>query len=336
MKKKINVGLVGVGRLGKMYAEYLAQRVPQAHVVAFADIIPERARTAAEEYGGKWYDNHHDLNHDPEVEAVVVVATTHAHKAIIIDAAAAGKAVFSEKPLTLNLADAREVEQAVAKAGIFFQMGFMRRFDKGFAAAKRKIEEGVIGIPITFRGSARDPYRPSLEYLKLENSGGQILDMAIHDIDIARWYMGEVSSVYSIGTVLAYPEIAPLGDTDNVLMALRFESGALGEIDISRNGVYGYDIRAEVLGSQGTVMAGYLRDTPIQVMTKAGVTHDVVPYFPERFGEAYVTQLNNFFANLSEGKEPPITLADGVKALQVGTAATASLRENRIVLVKDF
>jgi len=337
MKKKINVGLVGVGRLGKMYAGFLAQRVPQARVVAYADIIPERASAAAEEYGeARWYDNHHDLNNDPEVEAVIVTATTQSHKEIIIDAAAAGKAVFSEKPLTLNLADAREIERAVEKAGIFFQMGYMRRFDKAFAAAKKKIAEGVVGIPITFRGSSRDPYRPSLDYLKPENSGGQILDMAIHDIDIARWYMGEVATVYSMGTVLAYPEIKEVNDTDNVIMALRFESGALGEIDISRNGVYGYDIRAEVLGSQGTVMAGYLRDTPIQVMTKAGVTHDVVPYFPERFGEAYVTQLNNFFANLSEGKEPPITLADGVKALQVGTAATASLRENRIVLVKDF
>ncbi len=337
MKKKINVGLVGVGRLGKMYAGFLAQRVPQARVVAYADIIPERASAAAEEYGeASWYDNHHDLNNDPEVEAVIVTATTQSHKEIIIDAAAAGKAVFSEKPLTLNLADAREIERAVEKAGIFFQMGYMRRFDKAFAAAKKKIAEGVVGIPITFRGSSRDPYRPSLDYLKPENSGGQILDMAIHDIDIARWYMGEVATVYSMGTVLAYPEIKEVNDTDNVIMALRFESGALGEIDISRNGVYGYDIRAEVLGSQGTVMAGYLRDTPIQVMTKAGVTHDVVPYFPERFGEAYVTQLNDFLANLSEGLEPMIKMEDGIKALQIGTAATWSLHHDQIARVKDF
>ncbi len=337
MKKRINVGLVGVGRLGKMYAEFLAYRVPQARVVAMADLIPERAATAAETYEvGKWYDNHHDLNHDPDVEAVIVTATTVNHKEIIIDAAAAGKAVFSEKPLTLSLPDARDVKRAVDQAGIFFQMGFQRRFDKGFAAARRKIVEGVVGIPVVFRGSARDPYRPSLEYLKPENSGGQILDMAIHDIDIARWYMGEIVSVYAVGTVLAYPEIREVNDTDNVVMVLRFESGALGEIDISRNGVYGYDIRAEVLGSKGTVQAGYLRETPILVMTEQGVTHDVVPYFPERFGEAYVAQLNDFLANLCAGVEPMLKLDDGIKALQVATAATHSLHHDCIVKVMDF
>lgn len=217
-----------------------------------------------------------------------------------------------------------------------FQMGFMRRFDKGYRAGKAKLEAGAIGTPVVFRGSSRDPYRPSLEYLAPHNSGGQILDMAIHDIDIARWYMGEISSVFSIGGVLAFPEVKQVGDTDNVIMVFTYQNGCLGQIDISRNGVYGYDIRAEVLGTAGTLKVGYLRENPILVMTPAGVTHDVVPYFPERFGQAYVDQLTNYVANVSGQKEPPITIDDGIEGLRVGVAATCSLKTNSQVYVKDF
>lgn len=337
MKTKINVGLVGVGRLGKSYAHFLKYHVPNANLIAVADLIPERASLCAEELEiATWYDNHHDLNHDPQIDAVVVCATTINHKEIIIDAARANKIVFSEKPLTLNLADAREIRDEVERAGIYFQMGFMRRFDKGFAAAKRKIEQGVIGTPVVFRGSSRDPFRPSLDYLRPENSGGQILDMAVHDFDIAQWYMGDITTIFAIGGVLAYPEIQQVNDTDNVVMAMTFSSGALGEIDISRNGVYGYDIRAEVLGTKGTLQAGYLRETPVLVMTKEGVTHDVVPYFPERFREAYIAQLNDFVDNLVAKKDPPITISDGIKALQVAEADTRSLQLHQVTTVADF
>jgi len=337
MKKQTKVGLIGTGRLGSMYSEFLVQRVPGAELVAVADLIPERAIRIAETYDiPKWYDNHHDLSADPDVDAIIITATTSNHKEIVIDAASAGKPIFCEKPMTLSLPDAREMKSIVESEGVFYQQGYMRRFDKGFAAVKRKIEEGVIGTPVVFRGSSRDPYLPTLEYLLPENSGGQILDMAIHDFDIARWYMGEIKTVYAIGGVLAFPEVKSTGDTDNVVMAFTFQSGALGEIDISRNGVYGYDIRAEVLGTKGTLQAGYLRDTPILVLTKEGVTHDVVPYFPERFCDAYVAQLNDYLSNLNNGTEPMISIDDGITGLQIAVAATASLRENKVVNVADF
>ncbi|MBN1542951.1 Gfo/Idh/MocA family oxidoreductase [candidate division KSB1 bacterium] len=335
--KKLNVGLVGTGRLGMMYADFLANRVPAANLAAVADLVPERAKSCAEKFDvPRWYVGHQDLNDDKGLDAVIVTATTVNHKEIVIDAARKGKPVFCEKPLSLNLADAREIKSVIREAGVFFQMGHMRRFDKGFAAAKREIEAGAIGSPCVFRGSSRDPYRPSLEYLAPESSGGQILDMAIHDIDIARWYMGEIKSVYAVGGILAYPEIEQVGDTDNVVMVLTFANGRLGEIDISRNGVYGYDIRAEVLGSGGAVQAGYLRDTPITLLTKAGVNHDVVPYFPERFADAYVNQLIDFLENLIHDKTPMITLDDGIAGLQVAVAATDSLHKNRIVQVADY
>lgn len=337
MKRKINVGLIGVGRLGTMYAEFLTTRVSKANLVAVADIIPERATKCAERFDiPKAFFSHQEINDDKELDAVIVTATTVNHKEIVLDAATKGKPVFCEKPMTLCLDDARKMKAAIEKHGIFYQQGYMRRFDAGFSAVKKKIDEGVIGKPVVFRGSSRDPYLPTLEYLYPQNSGGQILDMAIHDIDIARWYMGEISSVYSIGGVLAFPEVEPTGDTDNVIMSFKFESGCLGEIDISRNGVYGYDIRAEVLGTKGTLKAGYLRETPILVLTKEGVTHDVVPYFPERFRDAYVAQLDDFLYNLAHDLQPMITIEDGIAGLQVAIAATASLKENKVVNVNDF
>jgi len=337
VRKKINVGLIGAGRLGTMYAEFLTTQVAGVNLIAVADIIPERAKKCSETFDiPKAYFSHQEINDDKDIAAVIVVATTGNHMEIVVDAAAKGKSIFCEKPMALTLDHARTMKAAVEKAGVFYQQGYMRRFDKGFAAAKHKIDDGTIGTPVVFRGSSRDPYLPTLEYLYPKNSGGQILDMAIHDIDIARWYMGEISSVFSIGGVLAFPEVKPTGDTDNVIMSMKFETGSLGEIDISRNGVYGYDIRAEVLGTKGTLMAGYLRDTPVLVLTKEGVTHDVVPYFPQRFRDAYVTQLNDYLNNLNNDLEPMIKISDGIIGLRVAVAATASLHQSKPVDVKDF
>jgi inositol 2-dehydrogenase len=336
MQKKINVGLIGVGRLGVLYARYLALHIPNSNLIAASDANPE-AEAAARELGvSKWYANYLDLIDDKSVDAVVIVTPTSTHRDIAIAAARAGKAIFCEKPLSISLDESREIERVVAETGVFFHMGFMRRFDRGFRAAKQKIEEGVIGKGVVLRASSRDPFRPSLEYLDPNHSGGLIIDMGIHDIDIARWLMGDVKSAYATGGVLAYPEIEEVGDIDNAIINLTFESGSLGVIDLTRNGVYGYDIRTEVLGTKGTIKVGYLRETPIVVMTKEGVTHDTVPWFLERFGEAYTVQLQNFLDRLQAGKEPSVKCSDGVEALRVAIAATRAFKENRPVDVSEI
>ena len=333
---KINVGLVGVGRLGVLYARYLAYQIPNSNLLAASDIDPA-AETVAKELGvTKWYPNYQELIDDKQIDAIVIVTPTSTHHDIVSTAARAGKAIFCEKPLSISLDEARAMERVVAETGVFFHMGFMRRFDRGFRAAKQKIEQGVIGKAVVFRASSRDPFRPSLEYLDPRHSGGLMIDMGIHDIDIARWLMGDVSQAYATGGVLAYPEINEVGDIDNAIINLTFENGSLGVIDLTRNGVYGYDIRTEVLGTQGTVKVGYLRETPIVVMTKEGVTHDTVPWFMERFGEAYVAQLQNFIEHLQKQKEPSIKCADGVAALQVAIAATRAFKENRPVAVSEI
>lgn len=336
MSNRINVGLIGVGRMGRVYAEDLAYRVPQARLIAASDANPG-AEEAAREYGvEKWYPRYEDLIDDKSIDAVVIVTPTSTHREMIIAAARAGKAIFCEKPLSISLEEAREIERVIDETGVFFHMGFMRRFDRGYRAAKEKIDAGVIGKPVLFKASSRDPFRPTLEYLDPRHSGGILIDMGIHDIDLARWMMGEVKSVYSTGGVLAYPEVASVGDVDNAVVTLNFESGSLGIIDLSRSGVYGYDIRAEILGTEGTLKVGYLRETPVTLLNKAGVTHDTVPYFMERFERAYVDQLQNFIDHLQRGLPPSITVADGVADLEVAYAATRSLKENRLIeLSKD-
>lgn len=336
MDKKLGIGVVGLGRLGSAYARYFTGRIAGANLVAVSDVNAEAAAAFATELGvAKRYDKYQDLLADKEVEGVVIVSPTSTHQEIVLEATKHGKAIFCEKPLSISMEPALTMLRAVEQTGVFFQMGFMRRFDKGYAAAKRRIAEGGIGTPVLFKSSSRDPYRPSLEYLDPAHSGGLFIDCGIHDLDLARWYMGDISSVYSIGGTLAYPEMKEIGDIDNAVTSLYFTSGALGTIDLSRNGVYGYDIRTEILGTEGTIKIGYLRETPIMVMTKDGITHDTVPYFTERFEQAYITQLQDFVENVSQGKPPAVTCADGVAALEASVAATLSFKENRPVRIQE-
>jgi len=331
MNKKINIGLIGVGRMGAIYAEDLVYRVPGAHLVAASDLNPAAKSGVAELGVKKWYINYQDLLADQEVDAVAIVTPTSTHCEIALEAARAGKAIFCEKPLSISLVEARTTAQAITDSGVFFYMGFMRRFDRGYRAAKQKLDQGAIGKAVTFRASSRDPFRPSLEYLDPNHSGGIIIDMGIHDIDLARWFMGEIKSVYAIGGVLSYPEVSEVGDIDNAIVTLIFESGALGVIDLTRKGVYGYDIRTEILGTDATIKIGYLRETPITLSNSDGVTHDVVPYFMQRFEQAYIDQLKDFIECLVNDREPSIKCADGVAALEVAVAATQSYKDNRPV-----
>jgi predicted dehydrogenase len=221
----------------------------------------------------------------------------------------------------------------VEEAGVFFQMGLMRRFDAGYAAAKRRLLAGEIGTVVLFRSTSRDPHRTTLEYANPKSSGGMLLDMGIHDFDLARFFMGEAKSVQTMAGTLAYPELKTVGDIDNAVVSIEFESGNLGAVDLSRNGIYGYDISTELLGTAGTLRIGYLRETPVFVMTKNSVAHDTVPYFMERFAGAYTTQLQNFAQNVLEGRKPPVTIDDGLAALRIGLAAQRAYETGQRVTV---
>ncbi|HEV2985731.1 MAG TPA: Gfo/Idh/MocA family oxidoreductase [Vicinamibacterales bacterium] len=336
-KGRLAVGLVGLGRLGRVYARDLASRIAETRLVAVADPAGSLAHEIAEEFDvPRHYTDPLALIDEAAVDAVVIVSPTDTHRQVVIAAAQRGKPTFCEKPPALSLEAVAAMQEAIARSGTFFQMGFMRRFDAGYASAKKQIEAGRIGTPLVFKSTSRDPFRPSLEYANPKSSGGMLIDMGIHDFDLARWFMGDVGTVATIGATIAYPELATVGDIDNAVASLTFSSGKLGVVDLSRSGIYGYDIATEILGLEGTLKIGYLRETPVMVLTKNSVAHDTVPYFMERFRDAYTTQLQNFAQNVLQDRAAPITIEDGLEALRIGVAATRAHQTQMPVVVADI
>jgi inositol 2-dehydrogenase len=323
--------------MGKVFANTLALSIAEADLVAVADPNEEITRETAARYGAKtWFTDYRALLEQKDVEAVVIASPTYTHVEVVEAAAASGKQIFCEKPLALTPQGCDEAIAAARQAGVRLMVGFMRRYDAAYRMAKRKIDEGVIGKPVIFKSVGRDPNRTSLKFARRENSGGLILDMGIHDFDLARWLMGsEVERTSSEGGCLVFPELQTVGDIDNAVVNLKFANGAVGNVDVSRNAVYGYDIRTEVLGSQGGLMIGKDRFTDTLVLTKDGVTHDTVPYFMERFADAYAAEIRDFIACIAQDREPGVTGQDARAATAIGVAATRSLDEGRPVLVSE-
>jgi scyllo-inositol 2-dehydrogenase (NAD+) len=337
MKRRLAVGLIGVGRLGRVYARDLAGRIAETRLVAVADPVESLAEEVAAEFDvPRHYADALALIDDPAVDAVVIVSPTHTHRELVIAAAGRRKPTFCEKPPALSLDEVAAMQDAIARSGMFFQMGFMRRFDAGYASAKKQLDTGRIGKPLVFKSTSRDPFRPSLEYANPKSSGGMLIDMGIHDFDLARWFMGEVRTVSVVGATIAYPELVTVGDIDNAVASLTFAAGTLGVVDLSRSGIYGYDIATEILGLEGTLRIGYLRETPVMLLTKNSVADDTVPYFMERFRDAYTTQLQNFAQNVLQGRTPPVTIEDGLEALRIGVAATRAHETGGSVVVADI
>lgn len=330
----VGIGVIGLGRMGRVYGSYVASQIEGVRLAAVSDSRAE----ACDVFSGaaSTYENYADLLANPEVQGVIVATPTSTHRDVVIAAAEAGKAIFCEKPTALTLAATDEMIAAVEKAGVMFQVGFMRRFDKHYAAAHKQIAAGQIGTPMVVRSIGRDPYRTSLEFANPAVSGGLIVDMAIHDFDIVRWMMGaEVERVYTEVASLKYPELLELGDVDNAMINLKFAGGQLGNIEVSRTSGYGYDIRATVVGTEGTLEIGYLQETAVVRLSKDGVQHDIVPYFQERFGPAYTAQIVHFAECLRQGKAPMVNHIDARAALQAALAATQSQYEGRIVHVSE-
>ncbi|HRI81169.1 MAG TPA: Gfo/Idh/MocA family oxidoreductase [Opitutaceae bacterium] len=329
MNNPINVGVVGLGRLGRLYASYFTNRLPGARLYGVTDVASEAVKATVAATGAKGFATTADLLADKAVDAIVVMTPTKLHGEIVLAAAAAGKAIFCEKPLALEISEGEAMKAAVTKHGVFFQLGFMRRFDRAYAAAKQRIDAGEIGTPVIFKSTSKDQLPPPVEYLRPASSGGLFIDMGIHDFDLARWYMGEVKEVFSVGNSVAFPEISEVGDVENGLSTLTFSNGGIGTISLSRIGIYGYGIHTEIVGTKGTIQIGYDRETAILVMTKGQIAHDTVPGFYERFEQAYISQLQNFVDNLLHDRSPPIVCDDGLKAQRIAIAATRSLHSGR-------
>ncbi|TBL69836.1 inositol 2-dehydrogenase [Paenibacillus thalictri] len=336
MKNHIRCAVIGLGRLGYWHAENVAGRVKHSELVCVVDADLQRAEKVGRELGApRWTDNTDEVLEDPNIDAVVIATPTGTHASLIKKAAQYGKAIFVEKPLTLQLAEADEVISAVNQYNAQCQVGFMRRFDPAYAEAKKRIAAGDIGKPIYFKAVSRDPVSPPAEFIR--GSGGIFIDMAIHDYDLARFLMGsEVDAVSAHGSVLVYPFMRELQDSDQSLTYLRFASGAAGDVEASRNALYGYDIRGEVVGTEGTIQIGSLQHHDIRVLTLKGSTHDIVPSFPERFKDAYQLEMVHFIECCLRGEKPSVTVEDGKAAQQIANAATLAFQKRAEVRLADL
>jgi inositol 2-dehydrogenase len=333
--KPLGIAVVGLGRIGKVHAEIIAMRLSNARLVAVADVIESLARSAGEQFKVKWYTDYDKLLRDEEVDAVFITTPTYLHKEMIVRAAEAGKHVFTEKPITVTREEAVEAVKAARKAGVKLMVGYMRRFDDAYSEAKRRIEQGAIGKPLVFVNVARDPGPPPGWAQDPKLSGGIFLDMLSHDFDMARFLISsEVKSVYVLGGAMLYEEIRQKGDLDVVTVNFEFESGAVGMLHGSRKSVFGYDLRTEVMGTEGTVYVGSHHDPNLALGTREGLTFKGVQWFWGRFYEAYVKEDQAFVDAVLGDKEPPITGVDGLRVVEIAEACWRSWREKRPLTVE--
>lgn len=331
----LNIAVIGLGRMGRLYAQTVATLVGDARLHAVAEPDQAARDEVAARYGVPLvFADPADALARPDIDAVVIATPTSTHSKLVVAAAEAGKAIFCEKPLALTLDGTREAIAAVERAGVALQVGFMRRFDSAYRRAKALIDAGEIGHPVTFKAVGRDPFCPRPAFADPAHSGGLIIDMAIHDFDLARWLVGaEVERVSAEGTLLVCHELAAVGDIDNAVVNLRFTNGALGNVEVSRNAFYGYDIRTEVLGSEGAVNVGAYGHTPVVLLNRAGAHSDVMPYLLERFGDAYRAQIAAFVRCVRENMPPEVGGADALAALHIGVAATEACRTGQAVML---
>jgi len=332
--ENINVGVIGVGRIGRLHARNLKYQVPGTKVLAVADIFEKSAREVASQLGIPFAEkDYRVLLENEDINAVIICSSTDTHTQIISEAAEAGKHIFCEKPIALDINKIDQAIAAVKKAGVKLQVGFNRRFDPSFKKARDLVVKGTIGTPHLVRITSRDPEPPPISYVKV--SGGIFLDMMIHDFDMARYLLDqEVVELMAVGSCLVDPAIGEAGDIDTAIVTLKYEGGAWGTIDNSRKAVYGYDQRIEVFGSEGCVIVGNPKPTEV-IVNSANDTKSDKPlyFFIERYQEAYLAEMKEFIKCIQEDIKPPVGGLDGKISVQMGYAAKESLIKGSFVKI---
>jgi myo-inositol 2-dehydrogenase/D-chiro-inositol 1-dehydrogenase len=330
---RIGVAFLGVGRMGSTHARTLAG-IGNARVVVVADVDGSAAARGREiAHAERSTTDPLEAIHDPEVEAVVIATATSTHAGFIEAALKAGKAVWSEKPIALDLAETGRVVALWRETGLPVQLGFMRRFDPGYVRAKELIDSGELGRIEQFRAYSRDTYPPSADFIG--TSGGSFLDMSVHDFDLARFLVGEVEEVSAWGAVLIDPRFEAGDDVDTAVTMLRFRNGALGVVEMSRRSAWGYDIRTEVAGAEGKVVVEAPHKTTVIHSRRFGFEGDHYENFPDRFEVAFRLELEAFFRTLAEGGTPSPGPEDALETLRLAIAATRSWRAGRPIRLDD-
>ena len=323
----IRVGIIGAGRIGKVHTESIATKVNNAKVAAIADpFINDDTVRWAKSFGiEKCVRNYKDILKDKNIDAVLICSSTDTHSAISIDAIKAGKHVFCEKPVDHDVEKIKKVMDALKGGKVKYQVGFNRRFDHNFMAAKDAVDSGKIGEMNILKITSRDPAPPPIEYIKV--SGGLFLDMAIHDFDMVRYISGtEVEEIFAYGANLVDPKIGQAVDIDTAIISMRLSNGALAVIDNCRRSSYGYDQRLEVFGSLGQIAIGNDTQANYELSTADGVTSGKpLHFFLERYMDAYAKEIRMFIDSIVNDTDTPAGIKDGLMDVVVGLAAKESL-----------
>ncbi|PAB56645.1 inositol 2-dehydrogenase [Anaeromicrobium sediminis] len=334
----IRVGIIGVGRIGRLHTENICYNVPMAKVVSIADpFMSEDTEKWANNLGiTKCYKDYNNILNDKEVDAVFICSSTNTHAPISIEAIEAHKHVFCEKPVDLSIEKIVEVMEVLKHKDIKYQVGFNRRFDHNFKAVRDAVANNKIGDPHIMRITSRDPAPPPIEYVKV--SGGLFLDMTIHDFDMARYLVdSDVKEIFVQADVLVDDAIGEVGDVDTAIVSMKMENGTLAIIENSRKAVYGYDQRVEILGSQG--MVGTKNDLPSTavISNENGVTGEKpLHFFLERYMDSFKKEVIAFVDAINNDTPVPVDINDGLKSVIIGMAAKKSLEEGRPVKISEI
>jgi myo-inositol 2-dehydrogenase/D-chiro-inositol 1-dehydrogenase len=333
----LKIGLIGAGRIGRMHAEHLTTRISSAELVMVADVFEENARQCAKRYAIPFAtQDYHAILDRPDIEAVMICSSTDTHARIIEEAAQAGKHIFCEKPIALDLSTIDRALDAVKHAGVKLQLGFNRRFDASYRRVRQAVEQGETGRLHQLHIISRDPAPPPIEYIR--TSGGLFLDMTIHDFDMARFLIGsEVDEIFAMAGVMVDPAIGEAGDVDTAIVMLHFNNGVIGTIENSRCAAYGYDQRVEVLGSAGAVWTENNYPNTAIISDSRSIRRDLpLHFFVERYTESFVTEIEAFVDAVLHDKPVPVTGYDGRMAAVLGLAAKKSLSEHRPVRLSEI
>lgn len=333
----LRIGLAGLGRLGRRYAENLARHVPRARLHAVCSPVAEEVAWARERLGvERTHADYEAMLADPDIDAVFLVTPTSLHPRQIEQALDAGKHVFCEKPLSLELDECR---RTVAYAKRFPQqramVGFVRHFDASYRDAKARIEAGAIGRPFLVYSQTADLFDPSGAFVKFApTSGGLFLDCSVHDVDLARWLLGrpKAKRVYATGTVAMYPELETIGDIDNGVAVCEFEGGAMAMFYASRTQAHGHETSTDITGTAGRLSIGRnSRQDRVEIADAHGVRSLVTPSFFERFGDAFLTQCVHFVDAVLDGQPFDLDLEDAAEATRIAIALRESMRTRQPV-----